>query len=85
LRRSDWEVAYEPAGSVVHVQGAITRRHPYRMLVEHHRSAWRFARGRFVGRRALVLPFAAIFLGFRCALAMGAHALRVPVNLRTRG
>jgi N-acetylglucosaminyl-diphospho-decaprenol L-rhamnosyltransferase len=85
LRRSGWEIGYEPSGSVVHVQGAITRRHPYRMLVEHHRSAWRFARRRFVGRRAVLLPFAAIFLGFRCSLAIAAHALRAPVNLRTRG
>ena len=46
-----WEVAYEPAGVVVHVQGASTSRRPYRMLLEHHRSAWRFARGP-VHRRA---------------------------------
>jgi N-acetylglucosaminyl-diphospho-decaprenol L-rhamnosyltransferase len=85
LRRAGWEVGYEPSGTVEHVQGAVTRRHPYRMLLEHHRSAWRFARRRFVGSRAVLLPFAAIFLGFRCALAMAAHALRVPVNSRTRG
>ena len=29
---------------VVHVQGASASRRPYRMLLEHHRSAWRFAR-----------------------------------------
>ena len=38
-----------PAGAVTHVQGASTSRTPYRMLVEHHRSAWRFARRRLTG------------------------------------
>ena len=52
LRRAGWEVAYEPAGVVVHVQGASASRRPYRMLLEHHRSAWRFARVRFTGPRA---------------------------------
>ena len=50
LRRAGWEVAYEPAGVVVHVQGASASRRPYRMLLEHHRSAWRFARARLTGR-----------------------------------
>jgi N-acetylglucosaminyl-diphospho-decaprenol L-rhamnosyltransferase len=43
LRRAGWQAVYEPAGAVMHIQGASTARHPYRMLVEHHRSAWRFA------------------------------------------
>jgi len=74
LRRSRWEIAYEPAGVVWHVQGASTARRPYRMLAEHHRSAWRFARRRYTGARALLLPFAAVYLAARGALAMGAHA-----------
>ncbi len=43
LRGAEWEVAYEPGGVIVHVQGASASRRPYRMLLEHHRSAWRFA------------------------------------------
>jgi N-acetylglucosaminyl-diphospho-decaprenol L-rhamnosyltransferase len=74
LRRSRWEIAYEPAGVVWHVQGASTARRPYRMLAEHHRSAWRVARRRYTGARALLLPFAAVYLAARGALAMGAHA-----------
>ena len=62
LRGAGWEITYEPAGVVDHVQGASTARTPYRMLAEHHRSAWRFARRRFTGARALVLPFAAVYL-----------------------
>ena len=49
LRAAGWEVAYEPAGVVVHVQGASTSRRPYRMLLEHHRSAWRFSPSRLTG------------------------------------
>ena len=76
LKRSGWRVVYEPEGSVVHVQGASTSRRPYRMLLEHHRSAWRFARRRLTGIRALLLPFAAVYLGLRAVATMAEHALR---------
>ena len=74
LRRAGFDVAYEPAGAVTHVQGASTSRTPYRMLVEHHRSAWRFARRRLTGARAVLLAPAALYLAIRCALAMAEHA-----------
>jgi N-acetylglucosaminyl-diphospho-decaprenol L-rhamnosyltransferase len=77
FRRAGWEIAYEPAGVVVHVQGAVTRRTPYRMLLEHHRSAWRYARKRFTGVRAVLLPFAAVYLAARAAMTMAEHAWRV--------
>jgi GT2 family glycosyltransferase len=76
LRSAGWDVAFEPGGSVVHVQGAVTSRQPYRMLIEHHRSAWRFARRRFTGARALLLPFAAVYLAVRAVLAMAERAWR---------
>lgn len=76
LRRSGWAVAYEPGGRVVHVQGVSTSRRPYRMILEHHRSAWRFARRRFTGVRAALLPAAAAYLLLRCVLAWGEHAWR---------
>jgi N-acetylglucosaminyl-diphospho-decaprenol L-rhamnosyltransferase len=76
LRNSGWEVAYEPAGVVVHVQGASASRRPYRMLLEHHRSAWRFARARFTGVRAVLLPFAAVYFSGRAVMAMSDHAWR---------
>jgi N-acetylglucosaminyl-diphospho-decaprenol L-rhamnosyltransferase len=83
LRRAGWEIAYDPAGLVWHVQGASTARRPYRMLAEHHRSAWRFARQRFTGVRAPLLPFAAVYLVARGALAMLAHAARDRRTQRT--
>ena len=74
LRLAGFDVAYEPAGAVTHVQGASTSRTPYRMLIQHHRSAWRFARHRLTGAGVLLLPFAAVYLCARCALAMAEHA-----------
>lgn len=76
LRRAGWEVAYEPGGIVVHVQGASASRRPYRMLLEHHRSAWRFARARLTGARAALLPFAAVYFAARAVMAMAEHAWR---------
>jgi N-acetylglucosaminyl-diphospho-decaprenol L-rhamnosyltransferase len=76
MRGAGWRVVYEPGGSVVHVQGASTSRRPYRMLLEHHRSAWRFAQRRFTGVRALLLPFAAVYLGLRAVATMVEHAVR---------
>ena len=76
LRRAGWEVAYEPTAVVVHVQGASASRRPYRMLLEHHRSAWRFARVRFTGARAALLPLAAVYFAIRAVMAMAEHARR---------
>jgi N-acetylglucosaminyl-diphospho-decaprenol L-rhamnosyltransferase len=75
LRRAGWDIAYEPAGVVWHTQGASTRRHPYRMLAAHHHSAWLFAKRRYTGMRAFLLPFAAVYLTARAALAMAQHAV----------
>jgi N-acetylglucosaminyl-diphospho-decaprenol L-rhamnosyltransferase len=82
LRRAGWDVAYEPSAVVHHEQGAITAQVPYRMLVEHHRSAWRFAQTRFTGVRAVLLPFAAVFLAARAVLAVAAQAVE---RRRARG
>jgi N-acetylglucosaminyl-diphospho-decaprenol L-rhamnosyltransferase len=75
LRAAGWDVAYEPAAVVGHVQGASTARAPYRMLLEHHRSAWRFTRKRLTGARAVLLPLAAAYLVARGAIAVLVRAL----------
>jgi N-acetylglucosaminyl-diphospho-decaprenol L-rhamnosyltransferase len=75
LRRGGWRVGFEPAATVVHVQGASTARHPYRMIAAHHRSLLRFAARRWRGwRRALLAP-AAVYLGARAGCSMLAHAV----------
>ena len=85
LRRAGWRIVYEPSAEIVHVQGAVTSKQPYRMLIEHHRSAWRFARQRFTGVRAVLLPGAAVYLSFRAVLAMAEHAWRASGPGRPRG
>jgi N-acetylglucosaminyl-diphospho-decaprenol L-rhamnosyltransferase len=74
LRRAGFEIWYEPAGELVHVQGVSAARHPYRMMVEHHRSAWRFARRRLGGASRLLLPAVGVFLAVRLCLALLARA-----------
>jgi N-acetylglucosaminyl-diphospho-decaprenol L-rhamnosyltransferase len=76
LRRLGWRIGYEPAGGATHVQGASTATRPYRMIVEHHRSVYRFADRRWHGARRLLLVPAAGFLAARAAVDMAARALR---------
>ncbi len=62
------------AAVVHHEQGAITAQRPYRMLLEHHRSAWRFAQKPVHRRRTwFCCPFAAVFLAVRVVLAVAAR------------
>jgi N-acetylglucosaminyl-diphospho-decaprenol L-rhamnosyltransferase len=67
LRKAGWEVAYEPLARVTHVQGVSADRHPYRMLLAHHVSMWRFAWRTTEGQArwllTLVLPGLAMRLG----------------------
>lgn len=64
-----WGVGFAGAAEVTHVQGVSTARHPYRMMVEHHRSALRFTARTTTGWRRLALPLAAAVLGVRMAIA----------------
>ena len=69
LHRAGWAVVYEPAARIVHEQGLSTSRHPYRMLLSHHRSIWRFALRTSTGRDRLMLPLVGLALCARLALA----------------
>jgi N-acetylglucosaminyl-diphospho-decaprenol L-rhamnosyltransferase len=74
LGRAGWGVAYQPAAEVVHVQGVSADRHPYRMLVAHHRSMWIFARRTTSGPRRLVLPAVLAGLSLRLAATVARRA-----------
>jgi N-acetylglucosaminyl-diphospho-decaprenol L-rhamnosyltransferase len=74
--RAGWGVGVEPAAVVTHFEGVSRRRHPYRMLLAHHRSALRFANRTTEGWRRLALPLAALVLGVRLVMALGDQALR---------
>jgi N-acetylglucosaminyl-diphospho-decaprenol L-rhamnosyltransferase len=75
LRRLGWRVAYEPGGAVTHVQAVSTDRHPYRMIVRHHRSAFRFEAKRWHGVKRLLLVPAALLLCARAGIAIAARAI----------
>ncbi len=70
-----WGVGFAGAAAVTHVQGASTARHPYRMLMAHHRSALRFTIRTTKGWRRAALPLALVVLGARLAIATARLAL----------
>jgi N-acetylglucosaminyl-diphospho-decaprenol L-rhamnosyltransferase len=67
--QAGWGVGFGGAASVTHIQGVSTARHPYRMMVAHHRSALRFTIRTTTGWRRAALPLAAVVLGARMVLA----------------
>jgi N-acetylglucosaminyl-diphospho-decaprenol L-rhamnosyltransferase len=75
LGRAGWRVGYDPAGRVVHTGAVSTDQAAYRMILEHHRSLWRFARTSTTGARRLALPAVLAGLGARTALAWGQRAV----------
>ncbi len=74
LGRAGWRVAYAPTAEVTHAQGLSTDRHPYRMIVEHHRSLLRFAARSSEGWHRVLLPLVALGTGARCGLACAVRA-----------
>jgi N-acetylglucosaminyl-diphospho-decaprenol L-rhamnosyltransferase len=74
-RRAGWGVAYVPGAVVTHIQGVSTARRPYRMLVAHHRSVYRFASRTARGWRRLMLPAVAAFLLLRLVVVSARTAL----------
>ena len=74
-RRAGWGVAYAPQAVVTHLQGVSTARRPFRMLVAHHRSVFRFATRTERGWRRLALPVMAVVLAVRLGVMCGRQAL----------
>ncbi len=68
-REIGWKVGFVPQATVMHVHGASTIRHPYKMIFAHHRSALHFAYRTTKGWRRLLLPIAAGVLALRLAMA----------------
>ena len=69
LGRAGWRAAYVPAAEVTHLQGVSTDPHPYRMILEHHRSLLRFAVRSSSGWRRALLPLVTVGLAVRAGLA----------------
>jgi N-acetylglucosaminyl-diphospho-decaprenol L-rhamnosyltransferase len=76
LGQAGWQVRYAPSAEVTHLQGISTDRHPFRMIVEHHRSLLRFASRSSRGWRRLALPLIAVGIGIRALLACVAQVTR---------
>lgn len=76
LREHSWRVAYEPSASVLHVQGVSAAIHPYRTIIAHHRSAFRYAAKHWRGPRRLLLPPAVVLLVVRGFAELTARVLR---------
>jgi N-acetylglucosaminyl-diphospho-decaprenol L-rhamnosyltransferase len=68
-----WGIGFEPAAEVVHVQGVSADQRPYRMLMAHHRSMWRFASRTTGGSRRLALPLIGAGLLARLGVASWQH------------
>ena len=76
LAKKGWAVAIDPEANVRHAIGGSSESAPYKMIVAHHRSLWRFAVGTTHGLPRLALPFVAIGLVLRAGLV----ALRRMIN-----
>ncbi len=74
LGRVGRTVTYAPTAEVTHLQGRSTDRHPYRMILEHHRSLLRFASRSSSGWRTVLLPLVAVGVAVRAGLACLARA-----------
>jgi hypothetical protein len=70
MKQAGWRVAYYPDAKILHHIGRATRKIPYRMTYERHRSMWRFYRKHY--SRGIVLVDVATWLGIslRCGLIM---------------
>ena len=75
LGRAGWKVGYEPGGRVVHRGAVSTDQRAYRMILEHHRSLWRFACRSTTGRGRAALPAVAAGLVARTGIAWGHRAV----------
>ncbi|MGD0983635.1 MAG: glycosyltransferase family 2 protein [Acidimicrobiales bacterium] len=73
LAKAGWRTGYESSARVVHLAGVSTSAVPFRMIVAHHLSLWRFARRTTRGSERLLLPAVAAGIGCRCVVVCLRH------------
>jgi N-acetylglucosaminyl-diphospho-decaprenol L-rhamnosyltransferase len=66
--QAGWGVGFAGTAAVTHLQGVTTARHPYQMMVAHHRSALRFTLRTTAGWRRVALPLAIVVLAARMVM-----------------
>lgn len=76
LRDKGWRVRYEPSSVVVHHISKSADQTPYRMILAHHRSIYRYIDKTWRGWRRALLPVAAAAVTLRTGLAMIQRAVR---------
>jgi GT2 family glycosyltransferase len=76
LGHAGWRIRYEPAGRVIHAIGGSSEAAPYRMVVAHHRSLYRYCTKTYHGAARALLPVIAAGLAVRALLACAQRALR---------
>ena len=71
LAAHGWKVGYVPTARVTHVEGVSRESAPYRMIVAHHWSLFRYGLRTTTGRERLWLPAVALGLALRTVLLCG--------------
>ena len=82
LARAGWRTGYESSAQVLHLAGISTAPFPYRMIVAHHLSLWRYARRTTRGSERILLPVVAVGIACRCVVVCLRSAV---VRMRRRG
>jgi N-acetylglucosaminyl-diphospho-decaprenol L-rhamnosyltransferase len=70
LKQAGWKVFFEPDAVVVHDQGLSAKKHPFKMILAHHISTWRFSCRSSRGMSIFLLPFIGIALLVRMIIAI---------------
>ncbi len=76
LHQKGWRVRYEPRSVVIHGISKSADQTPYRMILAHHRSIYRYLDKTWRGGRRVLLPVAAAADTARAGLAMIQRAVR---------
>jgi GT2 family glycosyltransferase len=76
MKQAGWRVVYYPETKVLHHIGRATRKIPYLMTFERHKSMWRFYKKHY--SRGIVLIDVATWLGvvLRCGFVMAKATLQ---------
>lgn len=76
MKAAGWKVVYYPEAKVLHHIGRATRKIPYRMTYERHRSMWRFYKKHY--SRGIMLFDVATYFGIalRCSMIVSRHYLQ---------
>lgn len=70
LRAEGWQIGFCEGAEVTHEIGGSSSGSPRTLLVEHHRSAWQFAKTTSTGTKRWLLPFYGLAIVARLGLVM---------------